>query len=248
MQVFFVVDSIKEIEEKIGLIEKTFGSDIRFFVQTDLYTQICSNKEVVDKMVGVYNTNPIKKIDEYIKNYNYEIDDVLLYYSSGKITTDMLGIISKKIKYGYDSIYFTKARNKFMNFIAKIYAKVCKFVYGMTDSLCYHKLQFISKNFMGYLVKTKFNNHIMKLENSSKIELLNDEIIGSMTEKVKIKSYNIWNLIFFLTLLCGYVLCETFLDVRIYMYVGFVLFSLLSFVLGVILIVHNIFDFRYKRK
>jgi len=248
MQVFFVVDSIDDLDNKIDLIENSFGGNIKFFIKTDLYTSICSNKKIIEKLAGVFDVNPTKKIDEFIKSVTYEADDTVVCYSSAKISEEMVKVVLKKIKYGYDSIYFKKYRNKFLSFFEKVYQKICGFMFGICDSLCYSKFQFLSNKFMAYLKETRFNNHILKPENFAKIELEEKDIIETMQEKVKFKSYNLINIIFLLTVLCCYVLCEVFFDLKFYMYLGFVLLIVMSVVLAIMLAVHNIFEFRYKRK
>lgn len=248
MQVFFVVDSLDNLDEKIVMIENCFNTDIRFFVKTDLYTQICTNASLLERLAGVYESNEVKKIDEYIKSNRYEADNVVLFYSSAKVTQEMIKEVIKKIKYGYDTISFTKSRNKIANFFLSLYVKIGKFIFGCEDSLCYHKFMFMSKKVVEYLIATKFNNHIVKFENSVQIELIDKGVIKTMKEKTNVASYNIWNVIFLLSLIIFYVVAEVFFDLRFYMYFGFVVFIIMSILLGVMLAIHNIFEIRYKRK
>lgn len=246
MQIFFIVEDLKNIEEKINLFQTYFDAEFKFFVDLSLYPKIASNPFIIQQLAGVYEGYPSKKINEYIKSEKYSAQDVIIYYSSMQLSAEMLKQIKDKLPYQYNTIRVKHKFNTFRRMFNWVYDKIIKFIFGLKDSLSTTKLQYMNKAFMQELVDSKFNNRIFEVERSSVIECEDKNIVSSMKSNFKLKKYNIYNFIFLASTVVAYTVCEIFLKLRFWAYILFIFFMLLSVLLSFLLISNNIFEVRYE--
>lgn len=247
MEIFFVVDELKGLDEKIDILSRVFEGDFKFFVPTKFYTKINDNKFVLEHLAGVYEQNPNKKIDEYIKGEKFLLSDIFLYYSSASLSMGTLKQIQEKIKYRYDSIYLSKKSGKVGNFFKKIYQKIISWMFRAVDTMCYTKVQYISKEFATFLKETKFNNYIFKAENSVIIEVEDKEQNNNLKNKFKLTKNNIYNLIIFCFILITYLVLANLFKLKFYLHFLFIMLILFEIAMAIMLFVNNIFAIRYKK-
>lgn len=247
MQIFFVIDELKNLQEKIDLVSRIFNAEIKFFVPTHNYTKINDNAFVLQHLAGVYDGGVNKKIDEYIKSEKFNLSNVLLYYSSSNVSANKLKEIESKIRYRYDAIYLEKKRNLFKNFFKKLYSKIISWMFRVEDAGCYTKVQYLSIEFMEHLKNTNFNNYILKAKNSAVIEVESEEENNSLKTKFKLKKYNIVNVIMFFIILIIYIVLSNIFKLKFYIHFMFIMLILLEIALAIMLIVNNIFSLRFKK-
>jgi len=248
MQIFFVVDELKGLDEKIDVLSRVFDANFKFFVPTKMFTKINDNKFVLENLAGLYERNVNKKIDEYIKSEKFALSDVLLFYSSANISMEILKVIESKIKYRYDSIYLAKQSGAVSNFFKKIYSKIIGWMFKVDDAMCYTKVQYLSQNFMQHLIDSYFNNHIFKVNNGTVIELENKkEEKNNLNNKFKLKKYNICNLIVFFIILIIYLILANLFNLQFYVHFLFIMLILFEIAMAIMLIIHNIFSVRYQK-
>jgi len=248
MQILFVIDDLKEIDDKISLFETYIKGDFKFFVDISLYSKIADNKFVIENLAGVFEDYPSSKIDEYIKSDKFKLSDCIVYYSSMKITVDLIKKFNDKIGYQYNSVTVKQKFNFFQKVFNWIYDKCIKFIFREKDELSSNKLQYMSKTLMQDLIDTRFNNRIFEIENSVFLDCEDKEIVKTMKNKFKLKKYNLFNMIFLVSLISVYVLTEALFKLPFWAYILFIFFSLTSIFLIFLLISYNIFELRYETK
>lgn len=246
MQIFFVVDEINGLEDKIDCLSRVFNADIKFFVPIALYTQINKNRFLLEHLAGVFDGSVNKKIDEYIKSEKFILSNVLLYYASANLSINVLKKIADKIGYRYDSIYVAKKTGRLKRFFERIYLKMLSLMFRSEDALCYTKVQYMSSDFMEHLKTTKFNNYILKAQNCDIIEIEDEKEKNNLKIKFKFEKYNLINIIAFIITLIIFIILINFLKLKFWVYFSFIMLILLEIALSIMLIVNNIFYIRYK--
>jgi len=235
-------------DDKISLFETYIKGDFKFFVDISLYSKIADNKFVIENLAGVFEDYPSSKIDEYIKSDKFKLSDCIVYYSSMKITVDLIKKFNDKIGYQYNSVTVKQKFNFFQKVFNWIYDKCIKFIFREKDELSSNKLQYMSKTLMQDLIDTRFNNRIFEIENSVFLDCEDKEIVKTMKNKFKLKKYNLFNMIFLVSLISVYVLTEALFKLPFWAYILFIFFSLTSIFLIFLLISYNIFELRYETK
>ena len=246
MQIFFVIDKLKDIDEKINLFQTYLNGEFKFFVDISLYPKIASSPFIIKNLAGVYEFTPSKKIDEYIKSEKYLPCETMVYYSSMSINVSLLKQIREKISYQYNTIFVKQKFNFLQRIFNSIYDKIVKFIFGDKDKLATIKLQFLSKKLMEELIETKFNNRIFEVEHLSEIECTDKTINKSMKVKFQLKKYNFYNYIFLALLIVSYLVCEIIFKLKFWAYIIFIFFMIMSILLVFLLITNNIFELRYE--
>ena len=161
MEIFFVIDSLDNIEHKISLLEG-FGDNIKFFVDAKLVPKLLTNKDIINKVVAIYNKNVNVTIDKYIKSSKYELQDTLLYYSSAELDLEIVEDIRQRLTAKPEVIYVKKRLNAWKRFKLWFYQKFIKFIFGVTDEYASVKLQYFSAEMMSALVETSFTGLLIR--------------------------------------------------------------------------------------
>lgn len=247
MQVFFVIDSLAELDFKINLIQNFFSNDIKFFINSKFYGKIYNNQYIMSNTVKIFEGNEKAKIDDYLKSDKCNIDDTFLYYSSVKLSKDILQDVTKKKMYNYDAIYFKKKENAFSRFLKTIYQKIVNILFRVEDAFCSTKIQYISANFMENLKKNKFNNHIFKAKNSSEIELENANQAKTLSNKITFNMKSLYILIGLFASILLFVVLDVYFKLMFWVYFLFFMIVLLSIILFILMLFDNIFRSRYKK-
>ena len=168
MEIFFVIDSIDNIEHKISLLEG-FGANIKFFVDAKLVPKILSNKYIVDRVIAIYNKNVNVTIDKYIRSDKYVSQGTLLYYASADLKLDIVEDIRERLKANPHVVYVKKKLNAWKRFKLWFYKKLINFIFGIEDEYASTKLQYFSAEIMDVFIKTNFKNHIFSIPESQTI-------------------------------------------------------------------------------
>lgn len=245
MEIFFVVDSVDNIEHKISLLE-SFGGNIKFFVDAKLVPKILGNKDIISRIVSIYNKNVNVTIDKYIKSDKYKIQKTLLYYASADLTLDIIEDIRERLKIEPSVIYVKKKLNAWKRFKLWFYQKLIKFIFGITDEYASIKLQYFSSEIMEVLVETGFKNHIFSAPESDVITL-NDKKATSYYTKPKFNKNMLYNPIVMCIILMGYVVFEKFFKLPFWAYFFVVSLLIATGVSWVCMAIKYRFDTRYKK-
>ena len=245
MDIFFVIDSLDNIEHKISLLEG-LGENVRFFIDAKFVSKVLGNKSIVSRIVCIYNKNVNVTIDKYIRTSNYTPQNTLLYYSSADLTLDMVEDIRERLKAKPDVIYVKKKLNSWQRFKLWFYQKLIKFIFGVEDEYASIKLQYFSAEMMQAFVETSFKNHIFSIPESQTITL-EDKQAKTYYTKPKFNKNTLYNPIAICAILMGYVTLEKFFKLRFWMYFFIVSLLIASTVSWVAMVIKDRFDTRYKK-
>lgn len=243
MQVFFIVDSVENIEEKFENIKNIFNCKICCFVKTSLYTTISSSFDMINSLAGVYNDNANTKINEYIHSDNYKADDCVVVYASANLKNEFLLEFKNKISYDYDVIYVKNKETFFSKIRDKVYSKLITLMFNVEDYTCSIKLQYLSKKSMEKLLVGRFNNRILKEERSTIMH--SEEKNISLKEKRKYDKKMILSLMVGVALILLFVILEVFFKLKFYVVLAFVLLAFLSIIVSIMFYINSIFKSRY---
>lgn len=243
MQVFFIIDSIENIDEKFEKIKNIFDCKICCFVKTSFYTTISSNFEIINSLCGVYNDNANTKINEYIHSANYEADDCVVVYASADLKNEFILELKNKISYDYDVIYVKNKETFFSKVKDKMYSKFISLMFNTEDYTCSIKFQYLSKKSMKKLIAGRFNNRILKEERSTIMYF--DEKNLSLKEKRRYDKKMILSLIVGVSLLILFVVLEVFFKLKFYVVLAFILLAFLSIIVSIMFYINSIFKSRY---
>lgn len=216
MEILFIVDSIKDIDKKIALLEP-LGADIKFFVDAKNVAKLTRKKRVVAHISAIYNNNINATIDKYLKDENYKPCATVIYYSSAELTVEIVNQIRQQLQLNPDTIYVKKKLSLWNRFKMWFYHKVIRFIFGANDAYASVKLQYFSADLMEAFVATSFKNHIFNINNSVSIELSKDKE-KSYYNKVKFNKNYLYNPIAFCLILICYVVMEKFLNLPFWLY------------------------------
>lgn len=245
MEILFIVDTVKDIERKISLLEN-LGEDIKFFVYSKCVTKLVGNKEVLDKIVAIYNKNVNVTIDKYLNSKDYVPTQTLLYYASAELTAELVDNIRENLKLNPSTIYVKKKFSFWDKFKFWFYKKIIKLIFGIEDECASVKVQYFSTKLMEVLAKTNFKNHIFSIPKALNIELKKEDA-KSYYNRTKFDKNYLYNPIVFCLILICYVVLERFLDLSFWVYFLVIALLLATIVNLLVMIVKNTFDCRYKK-
>lgn len=156
MKIFFVVDSIDSIDEKLGIIKNAYPkSSFCFFVKDNYYEMYKHDKFVQNNLISVYKKSPNDQIDLYIKNT--AVEESLVIYSSAYLSGEMITQMQQRIVNGSKVVFFKyDSNNTFGGWLQNIYIKMTKLILGAKDCYASTKLQYLSFETMQILKATKF--------------------------------------------------------------------------------------------
>ena len=245
MEIFFVIDSLDNIEHKISLLEG-LGENIRFFVDAKHVSKLLTNKYIVSRVTAIYNKNVNVTIDKYIKSSKYELQDTLLYYSSAELDLEIVEDIRQRLTAKPEVIYVKKRLNAWKRFKLWFYQKFIKFIFGVTDEYASVKLQYFSAEMMSALVETSFKNHIFSMPEAHTITL-DDKKSESYYTKPKFNKNILYNPMALCVILMGYVAVEKFFNLKFWMYLLWIGLIISVCVCWGVMVVKYKFDTRYKK-
>jgi len=245
MEILFVVDKLEDIEKKISLLD-SFGADIKFFVNSKHVAKLVKNKYILERIVAIYNKNVDITIDKYLKADEYKPTETLLYYSSAKLTAEMVDMIRENLKLNPDTIYIKKKFSIWDKVKLWFYHKFIKLIFGINDEYASVKLQYFSTNIMGALAETNFRNHIFQVSNSLNIEIPKGEE-KTFYDNYKFNKNCLYNLIAICVILICYVVLERFLVLPFWVYLLVIALILATIINLIIFITVGAFDCRYKK-
>lgn len=245
MEIFFVIDSLDNIEHKISLLEN-LGDNIKFFVDAKLVPKILGNKYIVTRVVSIYNKNVNVTIDKYIKSERFKLQNVLLYYASAELDLNIVEDIRERLKAKPDVIYVKKRLNAWKRFKLWFYQKFTNFIFGVPDEYASIKLQYISADVMSKLIESGFKNHIFTMPEAHTITL-DDKKAESYYTKPKFNKNLLYNPMAMCVILMGYVVLEKFFKLQFWMYL-FVILSIVTVIAcWCVMSIKNKFDTRYRK-
>lgn len=245
MEIFFVIDSIENIEHKISLLEG-ISDNIKFFVDAKLVPKLLNNKYIVTRVVSIYNKNVNVTIDKYIKSERYNLQNTLLYYASADIDLNIVEDIRERLKAKPDVIYVKKKLNAWKRFKLWFYQKFTKFIFGVPDEYASIKLQYFSAEVMSVLMESGFKNHIFTFPEAHTITI-DEKKSQTYYTKPNFNKNLLYNPIVMCVILMAYVVVEKFFKLKFWMYL-FVILSLITVIAcWCVMAIKNKFDTRYKK-
>lgn len=245
MEIFFVIDTLDNIEHKISLLEG-FGDNIKFFVDAKLVPKILGNKYIVTRVVSIYNKNVNVTIDKYIRSAKYQLQDTLLYYASADLDLNIVEDIRERLKAKPEVIYVKKKLNSWNRFKLWFYQAFIKFIFGVTDEYASTKLQYLSADTMRMLIENGFKNYIFSMSEAHAITL-DDKKAATYYTKPKFNKNLLYNPIAMCIVLMGYVALEKFFKLQFWMYL-FVILSIITVIsCWCVMAIKTRFDTRYKK-
>ena len=245
MEILFVVDTVKDIDRKISILEEV-SYQIKFFVKSDCVSDILKSKSIVKRVVAIYKNNVNVTIDKYIKMDKYEPQPTLLYYASAEITPDVINNIREQLKLNPDVVYVKKKLNLWQKLKRWVYQKFIKTIFGINDEFASIKLQYFSADLMSACVETSFKNHIFSVPNALNIELDKEEG-KTYYNKPKFNKNYLYNPIVMCLILICYVAMETLFKLPFWAYLLFIVLILATIINWLVMVVKNTFDTRYKK-
>ena len=245
MEIFFVIDSLDNLEHKISLLEG-FGGNIKFFVDAKCVPKLLTNKYIVERVVAIYNKNVNVTIDKYIKSGRYELQDTLLYYASADLDLNIVEDIRERLKAKPEVIYVKKKLNAWKRFKLWFYQLFTKFIFGVTDEYASIKLQYLSIETMRVLIENGFKNHIFSMPEAHAITLDNQKAESYYT-KPRFNKNLLYNPIAMCIVLMGYVVLEKFFKLKFWMYLFVVLTIIAVIACWGVMAIKSKFDTRYKK-
>ncbi|MFQ6724392.1 MAG: hypothetical protein ACLRFE_03575 [Clostridia bacterium] len=245
MEILFVVDSVKDIEHKISLLENCCG-EFKFFVNSKHVADIVKNKFIVDRVVGIYSNNEKATIDKYLQSENYKPTATILYYSSAKIDLNMINEIRENLKLNPNVIYIKKKFNIWDKIKFWFYDKFIKMISGMEDAKASIKLQYLNEESMEVLARTSFKNHIFDIPNALTIEL-DKENVQSYYSKSKFNPKVLYNPIVMCLIAICYVIVEKAFNLYFWVYLLVIASLIITIINWVVMVAKNTFDERYKK-
>lgn len=245
MEIFFVIDSLNNLDNKINLL-KAFDANIRFFVDAKLAPQLVRNKYIVNRIVAIYNRKVNVTIDKYIRSNKYAPTETLLYYASADLNTKIIDSIRENLKLRPDVIYVKKRLSVWDKFKLWFYDKLIRLIFGVRDEFASTKLQYFSGEMMVEFINSNFKNHIFSFINAQTIELEKEESVSYYTKTGFNKNY-LYNALALCVILMCYVILERFfkLPFVVYFFVIALIFSVVF--VTVVMIINNTFNKRYKK-
>lgn len=245
MEILFVIDSIENLDHKLGLLEP-LGANVRFFVKSDLVASLIKKKDIVKNIIAIYNHNVNITIDKYLRKEDYVPKDTLLYYSSAELTAEMIGNIRDHLVLKPDTIHVKKKLNWWARLKLWFYNKVVKILFGYTDAYASTKLQYFSARLMEAYRETSFKNHIFEIPNTMTIALEKGNEQSYYTKTKFNKNYLLNPIVFCFILIC-YVVMEKFFNLPFWVYLLAVLLLITVIINLFIMIIKDVLDTRYKK-
>lgn len=246
MEILFIVDSLVDLDKKITLFEQSVDAKFKFFVDSKLATQVMHNKFIMSNLVSIYSESINNSVDKYVKSESYKPDDTLIYYSSADIDKFLLDKMLYNIRKQPNIVYVKKTLTWWDKIKLWFYSTVLKLLFGANDEYASLKLQYINRNLMENVVKTKFANRIFSVENAQVIELSHDKV-KSHYFRLSLKSYHFWNAFALCLILIAYVMVEAFFNLAFWMYLLIAILILSVIIDEIILLVKEAFDNRLKK-
>lgn len=247
MKIVFVVDSITELNNKINLFKNRFGDNISFVVRADLVELF---KTYGFTPNAIYYNNLTKIIETFLINeFQNDVEDVIIYYSSLKINdillTKFISSIGNKTKF----VNLTPKYNMFERMCNSAYNVYVKSMFKLEDSLSSPKLQFIPSDFMFDLLSSHLGNRLFKYEETfvKEIHVEDEEITKSM--KVKINPLKNWLLcaIIALVITIGLIATIAYFKVNFILIFVFSILYILDFILTLMFLCKAKFDKRFLK-
>jgi len=245
MEILFVIDKLEDVERKLSLLE-SFGAEIKFFVNSKFVAKLVKNKSILERIVAIYSKDVNITIDKYLKSEGYKPTETLLYYSSAKLTAEIIDKIREDLKLNPDTIYIKKKFSVWDKIKLWFYHKIIKLMFGIDDEYASVKLQYFSTNIMGALAETNFRNHIFEISNSLNIELSKGEE-ETFYNKSKFNKNCLYDLIVLCLILICYVVLERFFVLPFWVYLLAVALILATIISLIVIITISAFDCRYKK-
>lgn len=244
MKVVFVVDSIKDLNKKINMMQSHFGNDIIFVVKANLAKLFGTYGHFAS---AIYNNNLAKVV--HFTLARLEISSVVMYYSSCEINNPLLDAFSAKIADGSKVVNVVPTYNAFEQFCNSIYNIYVKTIFKNNDSLASPKLQFLPQKFVEELLSTHFGNKLFEtpVELTQNLETNNKQINASLKIKPTFNKYAIIPLIIALATTACLIMALAFWGGKYLVVFVFVLLYVLNIFLTIVLQCKNFFDSRFLK-
>ena len=245
MEILFVVDSEKDIEQKISLLE-VLGTEIKFFVNSKCAVKLVKNKYVMDRIVSMYSNNVNESIDKYFKSPEYKPTATLVYFASAELNSQIVNNLRENLQLKPETIYIKKKLSWWGKVKLWFYQKITHLIFGVKDEYASTKLQYFSKDVVEVLVETSFKNHIFTIPDATTIQI-DEQAQNSYYDKPKFNKNCLYNPIAFCLILICYVVLERFLSLPFWVYFLVVALLLVTIINLIIMIVVGVFDKRYRK-
>lgn len=236
MKVIFVVDNISEINQKINMIKNHFGNDIIFVVNA--------------KIKKIYNTYGFPTNAVYGNNLTHvihtilsknEVQDVVVCYSSIKLTNDLLNKFISKIGNKQNIVNVMPNYSIMEKISLSCYNLYVKSLFKMKDNTASPKLQFLPSGFVEQLIESSFGNRMFETvpEHTTKMFVEDKDISNSLKVKMSFNRFCLIPIIVALVISMALIITLALTKVN---YVLILVFSFL-YILDIVLF----FIFRYKQ-
>lgn len=245
MKIFFVVDSIDSIGDKLDILKKTYPkASICFFVKDKYYEMYKTDQFVQKRLISIYKKSPNEQIELYIKNG--AVEESLVLYSSAYLDEKMILDMQQRIANGSKAIFFKcEESNTFGAWLRNVYAKLTLLIFGAKDCYASTKLQYISAEVMEVLKLTKFKFRLFS-------SITKDFSFVYFDNKKKKQMYDkiVWNKsIYFIVatfaiILGAFVTLEILFDLHFLILFSFVVISLALIFVLIIMLAKSVLDSR----
>ncbi len=245
MKVIYVIDSISELNKKIGLLQMKYGNNILFVVRADLVELFKTYGYVPN---AVYYKNLTKIIHTLLINSN-DLEDIIICYASIKLDNTLITRFTNSIG----------NRTKIVSVMPKYntYEKVCNSIYNIyvsslfkaKDSMISPKLQFIPKDLLPELLTTHLGNRLFEINSElcNIIEVENQEVNNALKIKSCALKFNLIALIFALVITIGLLASIAYYKVNYLIIFVCSILYLLDMLVTIIFLCKSKFDNRFLK-
>ena len=244
MKVVYVVDSITDINKKIGLLTNKFGDNLSFVVRADLVQLFQTYGHSVH---AIYYTNLTKVIHSLLMKS--ELEDVVIYYSSLMLDNNLLTKFTNSIGNKAKMVGILPKYNACEQLCNSAYNVYVKSMFKLKDSLITPKLQFIPSHLLMELLQSHMGNRLFDFpsEVTTKISVENKEINKSMKVKINPLKHCLISLIIALVLTIGLLASIAYLKVNFLVILMFIVLYISDLILTIVFLCKNKFDLRFLK-
>ena len=246
MRVLCVVDNISNINSKIQMLKNRFGDNILFVVKKKFANFFKTFSYQTD---AIYTVNLAKVVHTLLSRVN--IDDLVIYYTSLKITDDLLNKFNTRIfnTKMMKIVNVVPSYNIFERFSNAIYNLYVRSIFKLNDNLASAKLQFLQKKVVGQLLDSHIANRLFEVDEEyvSNIYVGNREINKSLKTELKFNKNYLIPIIVALCITLALIVGIVFVHSAFILVLVFTVLYVLDIILTVIYHCKSKFDARFLK-
>ena len=246
MRVLCVVDNISNINSKIQMLKNRFGDNILFVVKKKFANFFKTFSYQID---AIYTVNLAKVVHTLLSRVN--IDDLVIYYTSLKITDDLLNEFNTRIfnTKMMKIVNVVPSYNIFERFSNAIYNLYVRSIFKLNDNLASAKLQFLPKKVVEQLLDSHIANRLFEVDEEyvSNIYVGNREINKSLKTELKFNKNYLIPIIVALCITLALIVGIVFVHSAFILVLVFTVLYVLDIILTVIYHCKSKFDARFLK-